>query len=264
MTGKVRKVDFSPDEFIAGTVGMTPEEVGVYWIICSLIYSSGAAIPKDDPRLRVLRCDPRTTRAVIAALVSQGKIDVSPSGEMMVRRCRKELERAATRIQQAAENGARGGRPAAQTEQNQPDGKPEAISSEKLSPPSPPSPSVREERLSRDSAGVIPLFPSEASAKLSKPKEAELPTFPEWYAAFPLHVAREAAAKAYRKMVTQGKATPPELLAGAQRYAVECAAAGTERRYTAHPAKWLNDGRWNDEPATSMHKLSAAKRGSNL
>jgi hypothetical protein len=38
---KIRRVFFSADEFLAGIVGMTPAEVGIYWTICSLIYSTG-------------------------------------------------------------------------------------------------------------------------------------------------------------------------------------------------------------------------------
>jgi uncharacterized protein YdaU (DUF1376 family) len=44
---KVRRVDFSPDEWIAGTRELTMEERGAYWDVCALIYSRGGPIPDD-------------------------------------------------------------------------------------------------------------------------------------------------------------------------------------------------------------------------
>ena len=69
--------------------------------------------------------------------------------------------------------------------------------------------------------------------------------FEEWYGIYPLHKARLAAEKAF--LGALARASPAELLAGAARYRDEC--AGKERRYIAHPATWLNAGRWKDENA---------------
>jgi uncharacterized protein YdaU (DUF1376 family) len=51
---KIRRIDYSPDEFLVGVAGMSAEEIGVYWVIVSLIYSSGGPIPVDDDRLKRL------------------------------------------------------------------------------------------------------------------------------------------------------------------------------------------------------------------
>lgn len=70
--------------------------------------------------------------------------------------------------------------------------------------------------------------------------------FLDFYAAYPRHVGKEAARRAFVKAVKAG--TPAtEIIEGARRYADATAAAGTETRYVAHPATWLNAGRWSDD-----------------
>jgi hypothetical protein len=54
---------------------------------------------------------------------------------------------------------------------------------------------------------------------------------------------------AFDKAVARG--VPAEtIIAGAVRYAAEQAATGkAHTQWTAHPLTWLNQERWNDEPA---------------
>jgi hypothetical protein len=68
--------------------------------------------------------------------------------------------------------------------------------------------------------------------------------FEAFYRQYPRH------AKAYRTAITKKLATPEQLLAGAMRYAAE--RQGQDPRYTAHPATWLNAGRWADEAAKQI------------
>ena len=70
--------------------------------------------------------------------------------------------------------------------------------------------------------------------------------FLDFYDAYPRHVGKEAARRAFVKAVKAG--TPAaDIVEGAHRYAAATAAAGTETRYVAHPATWLNAGRWSDD-----------------
>lgn len=70
--------------------------------------------------------------------------------------------------------------------------------------------------------------------------------FLDFYAAYPRHVGKEAARRAFERAVKAG--TPAaDIIEGARRYAAATAAAGTETRYVAHPATWLNAGRWSDD-----------------
>ena len=71
--------------------------------------------------------------------------------------------------------------------------------------------------------------------------------FAEFYRVYPLHVARGAAERAYRRIIKKGEATEAELVAGAMRYAA--AQDGNDPNYIKHPSTWLNGKCWLDEPA---------------
>jgi Protein of unknown function (DUF1376). len=106
---KIRRIDFSPDEWLAGTVGMTAVELGVYWQACALIYSRDAPIT-DDLLIRAIAGDPRPIKNAIARLVAWDKLQRSGS-ELTQKRCTSELEVSRNRIASASENGRKGGRP---------------------------------------------------------------------------------------------------------------------------------------------------------
>lgn len=87
----------------------------------------------------------------------------------------------------------------------------------------------------------VDLAPAEA--KKRRGVDAD---FEEFYAAYPRHVGKEAARRAFVKAI-KTKAPAADIIEGARRYADATAAAGTETRYVAHPATWLNAGRWSDD-----------------
>jgi uncharacterized protein YdaU (DUF1376 family) len=104
---KVRRVDFSPDEYLSGVAGMPPEDQGVYWLICALIYSTGGPIQDDDERLISLSgCHGNRRNAIIDRLAQRGKI-VRKGSEIDQKRSRKELENAQKRSENASENVAK-------------------------------------------------------------------------------------------------------------------------------------------------------------
>lgn len=70
--------------------------------------------------------------------------------------------------------------------------------------------------------------------------------FEAWYAEYPKHVGKDAAETAYWKART--KADQDALMLAARRFAAAC--AGKDKQYIAHPATWLNQGRWKDEDTT--------------
>lgn len=95
---------------------------------------------------------------------------------------------------------------------------------------------------------VVPLFkkehtPARVRARVSEPQPGEHPDFAEWYAAYPLHKARGAAARAYARAVR--KTSPQVLLEAARRYRDD---PNRNPKYTKHPATWLNGECWLDEP----------------
>jgi uncharacterized protein YdaU (DUF1376 family) len=112
---KVRRIDFSPDEYLTGVACLTMEERGAYWDVCALTYSRGEPVIDDDrENARIFRVHPRAWKRVKSALIAKGKLHVD--GDRLINgRCMRELEKAHKRIGDARENGAKGGRPATTT-----------------------------------------------------------------------------------------------------------------------------------------------------
>lgn len=77
----------------------------------------------------------------------------------------------------------------------------------------------------------------------SQNKDSPPDGFAEFYAAYPNHVARGAAEKAYR--AASKKIDHQTLMEAVRRFAEQC--KGKEKRFIAHPATWLNAERWADE-----------------
>lgn len=98
-----------PDNFIAGTVGLTLEEKGAYSLVLDLMYVRGGPVP-DEPRYiaGVCNCSVRKWNAIRAKLIELGKIHVV-DGYLTNERAEKEIENAAKDAQERAENGAKGG-----------------------------------------------------------------------------------------------------------------------------------------------------------
>lgn len=85
------------------------------------------------------------------------------------------------------------------------------------------------------------------------------PGFDDFWQAYPRKTAKPAALKAYRRAAAKG-ATPEQILAGLETY------KRTKPDYAdwAHPATWLNNERWNDEPQTSAQRTIAAAAQAGL
>jgi len=104
----------------------------------------------------------------------------------------------------------------------------------------------------------------QSAPKMGLPKASEA-DFKTWWQQYPKHVAKEAAAKAYQRIVGSGKASVAELMAGVLRYAAE--REGQEPQFTKHPSTWLNGACWADEPQAPApaqpKKASPANRQTN-
>jgi hypothetical protein len=77
-------------------------------------------------------------------------------------------------------------------------------------------------------------------------------SFAEFWSAYPRHVAKGAARKAWERALKRAPAL--QIIAGARRYASE--RENENPQYTAHPASWLNADRWLDEPAPRHVRLN--------
>ncbi len=105
-----------PDNFIAGTVGLTLEEKGAYSLVLDLMYVRGGPVP-DEPRYiaGVCNCSVRKWNAIRQRLLDLGKITVV-DGFLSNPRAEKELENAAKDARELAENGAKGGNKTAENQ----------------------------------------------------------------------------------------------------------------------------------------------------
>lgn len=78
--------------------------------------------------------------------------------------------------------------------------------------------------------------------------------FDTFWAQYPRKVGKQAAVKAYTKAL---KATTPEqILKGIKLLRLET--AGKQIEFTPHPATWLNDGRWDDEPSSAAKPAASS------
>lgn len=67
--------------------------------------------------------------------------------------------------------------------------------------------------------------------------------FDDFWAVYPRREAKAAARRAWNNAAKH--ATPAQIVAGAARYRDD---PNRDPAYTAHPATWLNAGRWDDDP----------------
>lgn len=77
----------------------------------------------------------------------------------------------------------------------------------------------------------------------------EQPDFGYLWEHFPRKQAKIAAKKAWDKAIANG-ADPEAIVAGARRFAAD---PNRDPMFTPHPATWLNEGRWEDEPLPSRN-----------
>lgn len=107
---KIRRIDFSPDEWIAGTRELTLDERGAYWDVCALMYSRGGPIADDETWIsKALTCHVRTWRAIRSRLIAKGKLS-SVGGNLCNGRTAREIEKAESRLRnsrEAADSSAR-------------------------------------------------------------------------------------------------------------------------------------------------------------
>jgi uncharacterized protein YdaU (DUF1376 family) len=208
-----------PADFIAGTLSLTLEEKGAYSVVLDLLYDRGAPIP-DDARwiARVCGCSTRRWRQIRETLIAAGKLMVV-DGHLTNARFNIQHLSEEKEAQKLAENGAKG---AEKTNEKRASSKENSDLAEK-GPPENDRHTRYQKPDSRKS--YPPLSPH---------------GFSEFWEAYPLRKARGAAEKAWAKAVK--RAPPGEIIAAAERY------RPPDPKFTKHPATWLNQDCWTDEP----------------
>jgi len=154
MPAKIRRIDFSPDEWIAGTLGMSLEEEAIYLRLVVRIYSHGGALPADPSELaRLCGVRPQTMRRILPKLMPKF---VETDGKLTSNRCETEIKLAQNRIETARFNGAKGGRP---NDLDKPEGYPRRKANHHYH-------QGKEERFSHKELNLSVLTPREATPPL--------------------------------------------------------------------------------------------------
>ncbi|PDT82914.1 DUF1376 domain-containing protein [Sinorhizobium sp. BJ1] len=231
---KARRVDFYPDEYIAGVGGvLRADEQGLYWMICTLIMSEGGPIEQNDRRLAALcQTRPADARKLVESLVEKGKILRQSDGKLFQNRAQSEVEKSLNRIQTASENGSNGGRPPKKTKSKQRNTEADGFSDEKLTTNYQP-PTTNHQPIEED----------KSSSHTQRAIDEEFDEV--FWRAYPKKAAKGAALRAYR--AARKKAGADEIMSAVHRYADE--RRNEDARYTKAPASWLNGECWSDQPS---------------
>jgi hypothetical protein len=120
---KVRRIDWSPSEWLSGTRGLGMDETAVYITVLNIIYDRAGACPNDAGFIaaQMVRSGQRNsqsqsgttarTRHALGRLVDLGKLHVTPDGQGLTNgRAERELNKARERMRGAAQAGRASGR----------------------------------------------------------------------------------------------------------------------------------------------------------
>jgi uncharacterized protein YdaU (DUF1376 family) len=103
---KIRYFDFYADEWIAGTVGMSLADEGLYIRACALIYSHGGPIALEHLKKSCREDHGHTVNASLRRLIEAGKLS-SNGGQIDSKRCANEIQKACKRIANGRQNVAK-------------------------------------------------------------------------------------------------------------------------------------------------------------
>jgi uncharacterized protein YdaU (DUF1376 family) len=106
MVDKIRRVDYSPAEFLEGVSNLSVDEIGLYWVGCSMMYARDGAIANDPKWIgRASGCSPRKARSLIAALLAKGKFKLDAEGRLINGRVNAVIDATHERIETARKGG---------------------------------------------------------------------------------------------------------------------------------------------------------------
>ena len=221
---KMPWVRFFASDWLGGTRGMSAVETGVYITLIASMYERGEPIPEDHNRLaRLCGASNSAFKAVLETLVSEGKIIRSTAGLWNNR-----VEKERVYLSEKSEVGLRAANARWSRKDNDNNGGSDANAM--------PTQSEGNANQKPDTRNHI----SESFSLRSKDGRAN--EFEKFWEIYPNKVGKAAARVSFGKAV---KRTSIEtILAGAEKYA-----AKEDDRAWCNPSTWLNQDRWEDNPA---------------
>lgn len=247
MAGRVHNglfVEYCAKDFLDATLHMDAWEELAYRRVVDMIYATNDSLADDDKKLAWSTKAGSRWAKIKASLVAAGRLEVV-GGRITNARCRAELEKTARKIAQKSAAGTASAQVRNSLKNNETT--PTAVATAQ-----PAEPQLTTNPVLTSEAGAseatIKTDPLGHDPKPAKPQSQDLDAlFSEWWQFVPRKVSKGAAVKAYRAALK--KATHAELVVGIRRYAAEQSELGTAPKFIAHPATWLNEERWLDEPA---------------
>lgn len=215
---------FFPSKFMAGTRGLSANEVKVYISLLCRIYESNGPVA-NDPEVLATYCEvrPSSFGKALDRLVRLGKLYLTDDDHLGNTTSDEEISRRASR----SEIAKRAAEKSAEKRQGK-QRRPRADAKQTLS-------YIEEEKEEERDTNV----------SLPRAKRADLvpvSDFEAFWSLYPRKVGKGAAEKAYAKAV---KLTTPDVLSEAAQ-ALAAERNGKDPQYTPHPATWLNQRRWED------------------
>lgn len=248
------------EKLLAALAQMQPAEGYVYCIMLLRIYDCGGACPDD---IEAIATRTRFNRRVVAdaldRLFKADRLRREPDGIHNPKA--DEVIKSAKRLRQERKTAGRDGglRSAKKREQNQ------------RSRPSKASILLEQTggkiEASVNHAGVSvssslsedSLFRGlEESTNKKESRDSIDWNFDEFWKPYPNKVAKDAARTAFVRVQKSSRVTFADLMAGWR-----CYIAKTDDRPWCNPATWLNQGRWEDQPATNGEQNGANRSGGN-
>lgn len=246
MSTKVRRIDYYPDEYIAGIAGvLKADEQGVYWMVCTLIMSEGGPVDFNDRRIAGL-CNirPADARRIVKRLLELGKLS-QIDGKLCQKRAQSEVERSANRIQSASESGAKGGRPRRKDQENQQTAKANGFEAEKL---------TTNYQLPTSNQEEEPSCPKPAKGRISYPAD-----FEDLWKAYPTD-ALMSKKTAYERWKRLDDADRAELMASIPAFKAHCQKNPDYR--PVHAERYISQRRF--EGFAEQAKLSYENTGTRI
>lgn len=242
---------YFPADFEEGTADFTLAEVGAYQRLLNAQWAK-KGIPGDNlgALSRILRCTPAVAKSVWGKVTD--KFTRCSDGLWRNKRLAHERELAEAAQQKARDNGAKGAEKRWQKDSepiSPPNGNPMHPAIANASPPlwqndSSPDPHNDHSKERSDRPPVRP--PASNMAPLRG-------RFDAFWAEYPKKRAKGAAWKAWQKLKPSSELTS-QMLTALRRQ--RSSSDWRDSKFIPHPATWLNDERWSDEPSIQLERES--------